>query len=59
MPTMNQLFLGAQRRLPKKRMRDKKTPALHVLKNVEFVLVFIQQHLKNQTQLLEKLRRLD
>ena len=28
MPTMNQLFLGAQRRLPKKRMRDKKTPAL-------------------------------
>ena len=28
MPTMNQLFLGAQRRLPKKRKRDKKTPAL-------------------------------
>ncbi len=28
MPTTNQLLLGAQQRLPKKRMRDKKTPAL-------------------------------
>ena len=28
MPTTNQLILGAQQRLPKKRMRDKKTPAL-------------------------------
>lgn len=60
MPTTNQLLLGAQQRLPKKRMRDKKTPALQgVLKNVEFVYVFIPKHLKNQTQLLEKLRRLD
>lgn len=28
MPTINQLLLGAQQRLSKKRMREKKTPAL-------------------------------
>ena len=28
MPTINQLLLGVQQRLSKKRMRDKKTPAL-------------------------------
>ena len=59
MPTINQFLLGAQQRLSKKRMREKKTPVLQGSPQKRGVcLRCIQRHLKNQTQLLEKLQKL-
>jgi len=50
MPTTNQLLLGAQQRLPKKRMRDKKTPALQgsPQKTWSLFTCLYQKHLKTK-----------
>ena len=51
MPTIQQLIRSERVKIKKKT----KSPALKVVHNEEeYVLEFIQQHLKNQTLLLEK-----
>ena len=54
MPTIQQLVRSARTQISTKT----KSPALKVVrKEVVFVLVFIQQHQKNQTRLLRKVAR--